>query len=137
MAYWAERLRSIAPPSVFSRPAPLATLTSIAENLTRAFPLTNNGRGITVLTLQNYNIQSQGARNGVIVLMTVASFVLLIACANIAGMLLARGAVRVHEMAVRAWDSAGQTQPALPDDALTRLFIVSDGSAPCRAQASG
>jgi putative ABC transport system permease protein len=79
-----------------------AEMTSIAENLTRAYPVTNNGRGITVLTLQDYNIRSQGARNGVIVLMTVASFVLLIACANIAGMLLARGAARVHEMAIRA-----------------------------------
>ena len=79
-----------------------AEMTSIAENLTRAYPVTNNGRGITVLTLQDYNIRSQGARNGVIVLMTVASFVLLIACANIGGMLLARGAARVHEMAIRA-----------------------------------
>jgi hypothetical protein len=69
-----------------------AEMTSIAEDLTRAYPVTNNGRGITVLTLQDFNIRSQDARNGVIVLMTVASFVLLIACANIAGMLLARGA---------------------------------------------
>jgi predicted permease len=79
-----------------------AEMTSIAKDLTRAYPVTNNGRGITVLTLQDYNIRSQNSRNAVIVLMTVASFVLLIACANIAGMLLARSAARVREMAVRA-----------------------------------
>jgi putative ABC transport system permease protein len=79
-----------------------AEMSSIAQGLTQAFPVTNKGRGIAVMTLQDYDIRSESARNGVIVLMTVASFVLLIACANIAGMLLARGAARVHEMSVRA-----------------------------------
>jgi predicted permease len=106
-----------------------AEMASIAEDLTRAYPVTNNGRGITVLALQDYNIRSQGARNGVIVLMTVATFVLLIACANIAGMLLARGAARVHEMAVRA--AVGAARLRLIRQMLAESLLI--GAAGCGA----
>jgi putative ABC transport system permease protein len=79
-----------------------AEMTSVAAGLAQAYPVTNKNQGIAVMTLQNYYIRSENSRNGVILLMTVANFVLLIACANIGGMLLARGAARTHEMAVRA-----------------------------------
>ncbi len=76
-------------------------LAVIGERLAQQYPEANRGRGARVLTL------SQGMRDqglGPIALMWQASaaFVLLIACANIANLLLARGAERQRELAVRS-----------------------------------
>jgi putative ABC transport system permease protein len=77
-----------------------AQMAVVAERLAREHPQENRGRGARVYTLAQ-GMLDQGL--GPILSMWQASalFVLLIACANIANLLLARGAERQRELALR------------------------------------
>ncbi len=82
----------------------LAQAQSEADAITAAldeqYPDTNAGKGFILYDLQRFMVGE--ARISLFLLMATTAMVLLIACGNVAGLLLARGQVRLPEMAMRS-----------------------------------
>ena len=82
-------------------------LAGVAESLAREFPQTNKGRGVTLEGMHDSMIGSD-LRLTSMLFLGVVGFVLLICCANVANLLLARATVRTRELAVRSAIGAGR-----------------------------
>jgi putative ABC transport system permease protein len=99
-----------------------ADMDSVTRHIAEIYPVSNKGWGASVEQLQNDFISPELIKN-IWLLMGAVAFILLIACVNVANLLLARGTVRQKEIAVRA--SLGATRRQLFAQFLTESLALS------------
>ncbi len=83
-----------------------ADLATVARQLQRDYPTENTGLGISGAPLEDLMVGS--IRQPLRVLSMAVGLVLLVACANVANLLLSRAAARQHELALRVAIGAGR-----------------------------
>lgn len=85
-----------------------ADLSGIAEHLEQTYPQTNKGYGVHLVTLSDDTLG--GIKPALLMLLGAVVFVLLVACANVGNLLLARSTARQKEIAIRTALGAGRKQ---------------------------
>jgi predicted permease len=98
-----------------------ADMNSVALRIAEIFPISNKGWGASVEPLKNA-FTSRDTIADLWLLLGAVGFVLLIACVNVANLLLARGTVRQKEVAVRA--SLGATRWHLFSQFLSESLVL-------------
>ncbi|HKQ77565.1 MAG TPA: ABC transporter permease [Blastocatellia bacterium] len=98
-----------------------AEMKAIAARLATSYPKDNQGRTAQVTDWRES--LARDSRKALLVLMGAVGFVLLIACANVANLLLARAATRRREMAIRL--ALGATRRMVLRQLMTESLLLS------------